>query len=155
MKKMIIALLVLALMLTMTACGKEPTVTGLLDYPLGSDVSECKKFLKNCGFEVESATDEYINFKGDAWRGTASMSFPYSVTLNYDQFQAKESFEDTLKAVQAELKAACGEPYSSDTNTMLRMTGEFYSYGNKVIYVSVITSAMGSLTITMMPAPTN
>ena len=154
MKKVIAALLLLSMILTLTACGKEPSVTDLLDYPIGSkSVSECKKFLKNCGFEVESATDAYINFKGDAWSGIASMSFPYSVTLNYNQFLAKGSFEDTLKTVQAELKAACGEPYASDTNTMLKMTTEFYSYGDKVIHVAVTTSPMNSIGITMMPAP--
>lgn len=155
MKKIIMVLLMLAMILTMTACSKEPTLTGVLDYPIGSkSVSECKKFLKSCGYEVESATEEIINFKGGAWNGFASMSFPYGVTLTYNQFLSDSSFEDTLKATQEELKAACGDPYSSDTNTMLKATTEFYSYNDKVIHMFISNGPMQSISITILPAPT-
>ena len=155
MKKLVLALLVLAMVLSMTACSsKEPTLTSVLDYPISSDsLSECKKFLKDCGYEVESAANNVISFKGSVWNGYASLDFPAAVTLDYNSFQSDVSFEDALESAQAELKAACGEPYATDTNKMLGMTMEFYSYNDKLVHVSIISSGMNSLSITVMAAP--
>lgn len=153
MKKFILALLVLAMVLSMTACSsKEPTLTSVLDYPLASQsLSEGKRFLKNCGYEIESVDDDCIIFNGGIWKGYA---YTTSVSLNDNQFGTQDtSFEDFVKSVQAELKAACGEPYSSSTNTTLNMTTEFYSYNDKVIAISIISSPITDINISILPAP--
>ena len=151
MKKIIVILLALALLLSLCSCGKTPAIADLMDYPLGAgSLDECEKFVKSCGYKVESKSEQGIMFTDGTWSGYASLG---SVSLDFYSFQnADADFDATADAVRAELKSLCGEPCAGDFNNMFNQTSEWYTTGDKVIYFSIY-HGMENMSVTIMPAP--
>ena len=152
MKKALSLALVILMLLTLCSCGKAPSVTNLVEYPVGTtSIRDYEKFVKSCGYKVENTTDQYVSFTDGTWDGMAT---PTGITLSLNTIGiGNEEFDKEIEAVRQELRSLCGEPYASQSSQMHPMTNEFYAYGDKVVAVTIITSPMKSMNIAIMPAP--
>ena len=150
MKKLISLVLVLVLCLSLAACGKEPTLEDLLQCPVGADLDELEKFLKDCGYEIENTSDSAISFTHGSWDGLASTQ-AIMLSMNSDATQ------DDIDAMREEIQAICGDPYNENTSNGYGMTStkEFYTDGNSVIVLDISEGIMSSVRVVIYPGAAN
>lgn len=152
MKKAFSLLLAAAMLLSLCACGKTPTLADLMDYPMGSSLKECGSFVKKCGYEIENTTDKYVSFTDGTWDGLATVS---GLSLKYNTFGiSDEAFQKAVADVRSEVVALCGEPYASHAGTqMTPMSTEFYLFGDMVLTITVMSGVISSLSVDILPRP--
>ena len=145
MKKLMSLMLVLVLVLSLSACGKEATLTDLLECPTSS-LDEAEVFLEKAGLEIENTTEQYVTFAFGNWDGRVSAT---GISLSISQSTARTksaNYDQEVEDMLQQVEDLCGEPYntSESNNPMgldMQSNTSFYQCDSGIIVVDETTIA--------------